>query len=234
MPTTPASQTRPAASPLPDRGPSRRRGAIGGAASLFVRTGVSPMTRLLATTSLAAALAAAAVAAPDHEAPILALLDGGLRAEIATPEVIAAVRAQNAKHAALDQAAIDALDAQWRNEVDSGGGPLVDAVLGAAVSAYLRDVQSKHQGMLTEVFVMDDKGLNVAQSDPTSDYWQGDEAKWRETYGSGGDVVFVDAVEMDESTQTLQSQVSFTLIDPATGEAVGAVTAGVNVEVLMQ
>jgi hypothetical protein len=188
----------------------------------------------LMTMSLAALIAAAAYAAPDHEAPIRAMVDEGLRAQIATADVIAAVRAQNAETGGYDQAKIDALDAQWRNEVDSGGGPLVDGVLGAAVSDYLRDVQMQHQGMLTEVFVMDAKGLVVGESDPTSDYWQGDEAKWQETYGSGGDVVFVDGVEMDESTQTLQSQVSFTLIDPATGEAVGAVTAGVNVEMLMQ
>jgi hypothetical protein len=193
------------------------------------------MTRnTLLTTGLAAMLAAAAFAAPDHEAPIRAMVEGGLHDEIATAEVIAAVRAQNAKTGGLDQAAIDALDAQWRNEVDSGGGPLVNEVLDAAISDYLRSVQTKHQGMLTEVFVMDAKGLVVGESDPTSDYWQGDEAKWQKTYGSGGDVTFVDAVEMDESTQTLQSQVSFTLIDPANGEAVGAVTAGINVEMLMQ
>ena len=190
--------------------------------------------KTLTMTSLAALVAVAALAAPDHEAPIIAMVDDSLRGEIATAEVIAAVRAQNEANAGLDQAAIDALDAQWRNEVDSGGGPLVNGVLGAAVSEYLRSVQAKHQGMLTEVFVMDAKGLVVGESDATSDYWQADEAKWQKTYGSGGDATFVDEVEMDESTQTLQSQVSFTLIDPANGEAVGAVTAGVNVEMLMQ
>jgi hypothetical protein len=46
--------------------------------------------------------------------------------------------------------------------------------------------------MITEMFVMDAKGLNVGQSDVTSDYWQGDEAKWQKTYGAGPGVVFVD------------------------------------------
>ena len=37
-------------------------------------------------------------------------------------------------------------------------------------------------------------------------------------------------VELDESTQTYQAQLSFTLVDPATGAAIGAVTVGVNAE----
>jgi len=79
---------------------------------------------------------------------------------------------------------------------------------------------------------MDAKGLNVGQSDPTSDYWQGDEAKWQKTFSAGADAVFVDEVEQDESTQQLQSQASFTISDPETGEPIGAATAGINLEML--
>ena len=70
---------------------------------------------------------------------------------------------------------------------------------------------------------MDMKGLNVGQSDVTSDYWQGDEAKWQKTYGVGPSAVLIDEVEFDDSSQTYQSQVSI---------AVVAVTVGVNVEML--
>ena len=37
---------------------------------------------------------------------------------------------------------------------------------------------------------------------------------------------------MDESTQTLQAQVSVTIVDPETHQVIGAVTIGVNVEEL--
>src|SRR3546814_1455058 len=77
---------------------------------------------------------------------------------------------------------------------------------------------------------MDNRGLNVGQSDVTSDYWQGDEAKWQKSYQGGADAIFVDEVEMDESTQTFQSQVSMPIVDPATGEVIGAITVGVNVD----
>jgi hypothetical protein len=79
---------------------------------------------------------------------------------------------------------------------------------------------------------MDGKGLNVGQSDITSDYWQGDEAKWRKTFLVGPEAVFVDAVEKDESTQMLQSQVSVTIKDPTSGEPIGALTLGINLNAL--
>src|SRR3546814_10661759 len=81
---------------------------------------------------------------------------------------------------------------------------------------------------------MDDKGLNVGQSDVTSDYWQGDEAKWQKTYSVGPNAIFVDKVDQDESTQKFQTQVSMSVVDPASGKAIGAVTVGLDVEMLME
>ena len=86
--------------------------------------------------------------------------------------------------------------------------------------------------MISELFVMDAKGLNAGLSDVTSDYMQGDEAKWQKTYQVGPDAVFIDDVEFDESSKAFQSQVSATVVDPATGKAIGAITIGVNVEKL--
>jgi hypothetical protein len=47
---------------------------------------------------------------------------------------------------------------------------------------------------------------------------------------AGPDAVFVDEAEKDESTQMLQSQVSFTVVDPATWQTIGAITFGVNLQ----
>ena len=63
------------------------------------------------------------------------------------------------------------------------------------------------EGLFTEIFVMDAVGLNVAASDTTSDFWQGDEAKWQQTYSAGSGAVHISDVELDESTQSYQSQV---------------------------
>lgn len=71
---------------------------------------------------------------------------------------------------------------------------------------------------------MEAQRLNVAVSYTTSDYWQGDEAKHEDTYGIGPDAVHYSEIELDESRQRYQGQISVTLVDPATGEPIGAVT----------
>src|SRR3546814_6524109 len=126
------------------------------------------------------------------------------------------------------------MDKDWRAQTDASSKPMIDAVVGNALSSFLRQQQDASQGLVTEIFVMDDKGLNVGQSDVTSDYWQGDEAKWQKTYSVGPNAIFVDKVDQDESTQKFQTQVSMSVVDPASGKVIGAVTVGLDVEMLLE
>ncbi|MEF2074237.1 hypothetical protein [Consotaella aegiceratis] len=178
------------------------------------------------------AFAGSASAADLHVAPVLAVVDGQLKTALSQPRLIDSIKAQNEQTAGLSQDEIDALDKTWREEIEAGGGPLIDEKLGSNASSLLQKIRDEQQGLLTEVFIMDARGLNVAQSDPTSDYWQGDEAKWQKTFGQGGNAVFVDEIEHDDSTQMLQSQASFTIVDPETGLAIGAATVGINLDML--
>ena len=190
--------------------------------------------RFLAATALSAVIWAGAFGgqalAQDHVGPITDYVKANVETWLSDPVVIGAINEQNAAHAGLTQADIDALDKQWRAEVDAGAKPLIDKVMGNALSKFLADKQAEAGGMITEAFVMDNKGLNVGQSEITSDYWQGDEAKWQKTYPVGPGTIFVDGVDKDESTQRLQSQVSIAISDPATGQAIGAITLGIDVE----
>ncbi|MEO7221295.1 MAG: hypothetical protein ABIY37_02390, partial [Devosia sp.] len=164
--------------------------------------------------------------------PLTALAQGELKQIAANPVLVAAIMAQNATTAGYDQAKIDALDLQWRAEVDAAAKPLIDATLANEASVYLAKVQDESGGKFTELFATDAKGLNAAQSTVTSDYWQGDEDKFTKSFGAGADAVFLGEVEQDESTQTFQSQVSITVTDPATGAPIGSITVGVDLSVL--
>ena len=177
-------------------------------------------------------LATAVWAAEPHVAPMTDFANSTVKQWIANDTVINAIKAQNAKHAGLSQADIDNMDKDWRAQTDASSKPMIDAVLGNAVSSFLRQQKESTGGLVTEVFVMDNRGLNVGQSDVTSDYWQGDEAKWQKTYSAGPGAIFIDEVEMDESTQTFQSQLSMSIVDPASGEVIGAITVGINVDAL--
>ena len=172
------------------------------------------------------------VMANEYTEAINQLVDEQIREWIKSDVVISAVKAQNKTSESLDQAAIDALDKKWRAEVKGDNKTFINSVLENPLSAYLKDVKEGSQGLYSEIFVMDMKGLNVGQSDVTSDYWQGDEGKWQKTYGVGPDAILIDEVEFDDSSQTYQSQVSLTIVDPATNAPIGAVTIGVNVEAL--
>ncbi|BCE02713.1 hypothetical protein [Marinicellulosiphila megalodicopiae] len=144
--------------------------------------------------------------------------------------VINAINTQNMKHAGLTNAAILELDGKWRSGVNSGNSMLIDSLLSNELSQYLKGVKDEYAGLYTEIFVMDNKGLNVGQSDITSDYWQGDEGKWQNTFSKGANAFEIGDLEEDESTGEFQSQLSTSIVDPATGKVIGAVTIGIAID----
>jgi hypothetical protein len=151
------------------------------------------------------------------------------------PALVEAVKAQNDKHAALSEDAVIALDKKWRAEAEAGGGPLIEDLMSRPLSRTLQDKQLATAGFINEIFVMDMKGLNVAQSAVTSDYWQGDEDKFQLSYGdgTGAGAIHISEVEFDDSTGVFQSQVSIPVRDLGTGDLIGAITFGVNVQSLL-
>lgn len=177
-------------------------------------------------------VATAPALAGSADGPMSGFLDQNVLPWIAAPAVIAAVQAQNAAHGDLTQAEIDDMDKQWRGEIGAAATPLISSVTGNAVSAFLSEQVAGLGGQVTEVFVMDNRGLNVAASAMTSDYWQGDEAKFQATFEVGLDARHFSDVEKDESTGRYQGQASFTLVDPETGTPIGAVTVGIDAEAL--
>lgn len=197
---------------------------------MFVKMGI----RIIPAVLAGAIVALPAVAVESHVELMTRFAQNIASAWTHDPEIIAAIKAQNARHANIGQGEIDKLDKQWRAQTKASERPLIDQVLSTALSKKLLEAKNQARGMITELFVMDNKGLNVGQSDATSDYWQGDEDKWQKTYLAGPGAMFIDEIEMDESTQTFQSQLSLSIADPATGQVIGAVTVGVDVDQLLQ
>jgi hypothetical protein len=164
-------------------------------------------------------------AAMEHEAKAKALVPE-LRKLVQSPEMIAAIRKQNAKNAKLTQADIDALDDRWKKKDNS----LINPIMENDVSKVLKTISQSSQRLYSEIFVMDNRGLNVGQSGPTSDYWQGDEDKWKKTFLVGPDAVHISKIEYDESSKEFDFQLSFSIVDGS--DVIGAVTFGVNWNVL--
>jgi hypothetical protein len=141
----------------------------------------------------------------------------------ADPIVVDAVLKANVANQQT-QEEINQTDVQWR-ETQGVDSPLVSQCLNNACAKMLKQVQKAHPEYL-ELFVMDDKGCNVAQSNKTSDYWQGDEAKWIESFNRGHGKVFVDDIQYDESTRAYVVQISLPVFDKQ-GATIGAITISI-------
>lgn len=186
------------------------------------------------TFSLLALLCSASIPvcafAGEVDPKVLDYIEKNVRPVMADAMVQSAVKQANAQHAELAESDILDLDAQWRDQVGKPDQPLITPVMKSDASDLLRSLVAGSNGVVTEVIMMDSLGLNVAVSDVTSDYWQGDEAKFTNSFGVGPDGIDVSAVELDESTQTYQMQVSVVIPDAETGAPIGAVTIGLNAE----
>jgi hypothetical protein len=160
-----------------------------------------------------------------EEAPqkVIDLANGTL-AKLGTESVIvAAVKSENAKGKTLDQ--IKAMDEKWK--ATPGIVDYMQALMSSDCGQYLRKILNS-QPYYAEIFVMDNQGANVAMTDKTSDYWQGDEAKFKKSFNNGMGALFVDEVEFDDSTQAYLCQVSVPVKDG--DKVIGAITIGVDVE----
>ncbi|MBN2125387.1 MAG: PDC sensor domain-containing protein [Deltaproteobacteria bacterium] len=141
------------------------------------------------------------------------------------PVIVQAVKEENAKGKSLPQ--IQEMDKKWM--ATPGIADYMKALMESACGKRLREIQ-KGATYFAEIFVMDNQGANVAMTDKTSDYWQGDEAKFKESYKGGAGAVHISDVKFDDSSQAYLVQVSVPVKD---GDAViGAVTFGIDVDKL--
>jgi hypothetical protein len=168
---------------------------------------------------------------PAFAQPEKSIIDDTLVAEaqkwMSAPVVEIALNAQKRRYTGINQADIDRLDQQWRSEREQQSQPLIASTLNNPLSTYLTQIQALSNGLYTEIFVIDVNGLNAGQSSITSDFWQGDEAKFQKTFDVGPDAVFVDEPEFNDATQTWRAQLNMTLVGEG-GDQIGVATLEIN------
>ncbi len=139
------------------------------------------------------------------------------------PVIVKAVKDENAKGKTLVQ--IQEQDKAW--QATPGIADYMKAMMESECGRHIRSIQ-KSADFYAEIFVMDNQGANVAMTDKTSDYWQGDEAKFKKSFNGGSGAVFVDDVKFDDSSQAYLAQVSVPVKDGS--QVIGAITIGIDVE----
>jgi len=135
-------------------------------------------------------------------------------------ELLSAVKAKNL--AGESDAEIQKKDKAWQA---SPRYPLRKELASNACAARLVKLIGGDP-MVVEAFLMDARGALVCTTRETSDYWQGDEAKWLKTY-QDGNKVFVDEPALDVSSNAFGVQLSLLVSEGAA--KLGALTLTIKV-----
>ncbi|MBN1592579.1 MAG: hypothetical protein JW941_04955 [Candidatus Coatesbacteria bacterium] len=134
------------------------------------------------------------------------------------------VKLQNSKGVSLDE--IKKIDKAWIDAEDEL--PIHVEKLGNACAKEIKSIVAKHT-VIIEAFVMDNQGAVVGENNMTSDYWQGDEAKWQNSYNNAKGGIDVGKAKLDSSANVVLQQVSLPIV-AQDGSVIGAVTYGIAVD----
>jgi hypothetical protein len=141
--------------------------------------------------------------------------------------VVHAVQMQNQRHVAMDE--ILKLDRDWiRGTVSED---LVKSLMDSRCALKLKDLAKEIPSSL-EAFVMDDQGALVCMTQKTSDYWQGDEPKWIDSFKGGAGETVVSKREYDQSTKSTLVHVSVPIMEQQ--KAIGVLCVGINLTKLAE
>lgn len=139
------------------------------------------------------------------------------------PVLIAAVKEQNAKAMTLDQ--IQKRDKEWM--ATTGMDDQMKAMMKNAAAQELDKLEAT-KPYFFESILMDNQGANVAMTNKTSDYWQGDETKFTNAFKVGG--VDIGKSKFDDSAKAYLIQVSVPVLEA--GKPIGALCVGINLDEL--
>ncbi len=145
-----------------------------------------------------------------------------LKAWAQDPLFVAAVIAQNNQH--LTMAEINKRDEAW---MAGKAAALIKEMNTGPCADHLRQLTGTSP-IYSETFVMDNQGALVCENMQTTDYWQGDEAKWQRSFNGGKGAVFIDRPKFDESAKEHLAQISLPIMQ--NGKAIGAITIGINID----
>ena len=208
--------------------------------TVFKRSGLRPANRFdvgltrvrSACLALALALLASTVTAQQDisESELEALLSVKVRTVqhmALNPLLVRAARQQNASGLTAEEVA--RRDKAWRASKELT--PFKLSLQTSPAGRFLKQ-QIKRNKSFNEAFLTDNQGANVAAFPATSDYWQGDEEKWSESFNGGKGRIFIGALELDESTDTVAVQVSAPVLDR--GKTIGVLVVGVTINYLQE
>jgi len=147
-------------------------------------------------------------------------------------DIIDSVKLSNQRQATITLEEISELDKDWVESRKAGrkNQTMKDSLSGT-VANRLKEFQKDHPEFV-EIFVTNKHGLNVGQTNITSDYYQADEDWWIRAYNKGKGATFVGEIEYDESAGAEVIGIFFPITYGSVNNAIGVIKALVSTEFL--
>ena len=165
------------------------------------------------------------VLAPEVEAVLERKIS--LVAELmADPVIVDGVQRANQEHEEISLEEILELDEKWRNT--EGVDEFIAGFLDNDVAHALIEFQEQYPGF-SEIFIADAYGLNVGQTNKTTDFYQADEDWWIGAYDEGKGRAFYGVIEFDESAQAEAISLYVPVLDLRDKKAIGVAKAVVSI-----
>ncbi|MCA9406816.1 MAG: hypothetical protein KC684_09770, partial [Candidatus Omnitrophica bacterium] len=122
-----------------------------------------------------------------------------LKEEIAkNPLIIRCLEDSNEKNRNISLKEIREKDRQWLSLKEYSQE--YNTFVNQRCSNFLKDFQQKNDhDVYVEIFITDLKGLNVAMTNKTTDYYQADEEWWVKVFSGGKGYSYYGDIEIDES-----------------------------------
>ena len=138
-------------------------------------------------------------------------------------QLVAFVSKDNATPGDIEK--LRALDKRW--QANDNIDDFVKALMGNAVSARLHKLIDGYK-YVPEAFIMNAQGTIIGETNRTSTYWKGEQAKFTGAFNGGKGAVWYGTLAFDESTKINAVQVSVPVSKG--GAAIGAICFTVNVD----
>ncbi|PPI84422.1 hypothetical protein KEHDKFFH_09080 [Marinobacter maroccanus] len=174
------------------------------------------------------------LALSDEEEHLIRMLSERLISNISSildiPQIIASGPRQESFTDVMTQ------DSMWQALAPSGSTQLADQILDLAGSRTLHDWKVAQDGVVTEAMIMNNMGTLAAMSRLTTDYWQGDEAKFQKVLDAtrqglrGIDALYISPIRYDASTSRFQVTVSAPVSPISDGVPLGVLMLGLDAE----
>ena len=188
------------------------------------------MTRLTALAlSAVVVFFANGAFADSHEGKLRQMLPE-IQSALMQQDIVETLRTYNKARKSMTQADIDGLEATWHAELDSGNRPLITGVVRNMTALRMRKVIRDTGRVISDINVIDARGVSIAQTTVFPHIWQGTAAEARDIAAADPNMVLISSVGSEASEQARQLEAFFPVTDPDTNELIGAVILVVEAE----